>query len=86
MIFRTAKSYEAEILWLRAQLERAHERIDRLTEGLARKNGGELIMPQAPLPRFDPGPYREKEKSSGWWDTVKPTPPASPKTSGGKSK
>ena len=85
MFSRYTKALAAEVLWLRSQLEKDRERIDRLTEALAKKSELNLVMPQAPLPNFSTG-HVEREKSSGWFDTKPPSPPARPKTSGGNVK
>lgn len=85
MFSRYTKSLAAEVLWLRTQLEKDRERIDRLTEALAKKNDLNIVMPQAALPVYATG-HIEKEKSSGWFDMKPPVSPVSPKTSGGNSK
>lgn len=86
---RYSKALAAEVLWLRSQLEKDRERIDRLTEALAKKNDLNIVMPQAPLPVYSTG-HIEKEKSSGWFDTKPPVSPVSPRNSaqnsGGNSK
>jgi hypothetical protein len=60
----------------REDLRKANERIDRLTEALARKSDVSLFMPQAPIPELR---QHVLEKSSGWFDN-KPIPVIPPKS------
>lgn len=62
---RTSIALAKEVEWLRRQLEKSQERIDRLTEAVARKEGTPIYMPQAELPKFV---SNAPEKSPGWWD------------------
>ena len=57
------------------ELREHQERIDRLTEALARKEGQVIVrMPHIHLPEFDDRPA--PEKGSGWFDQkANPLPP-----------
>ena len=57
------------------QLRENQERIDRLVEAVARKDGGVSVqMPRVRLPEFDDKPA--PEKGEGWFDRkVNPLPP-----------
>jgi len=70
----------------RAQLAKDRERIDRLTEALARKEQVPLVMPQATCVAVYPfgGTPQITERSSGWYDTVPPKAPTEPKLGGTK--
>lgn len=68
------KVLSEELAAKRAELAKANERIDRLTEALARKAEIPLYMPQAPISELQ----HALEKSSGWFDTqVRVIPPTS---------
>lgn len=56
-------------------LREHQERIDRLVEAVARKDGGVSVrMPQIHLPQFDDKP--PAEKGAGWFDQkANPLPP-----------
>lgn len=62
----------------RMEAKRDRERIDRLTEALARKEQVPLMMPQATrvavYPFGQAGSPHIPEPSSGWYDTVPPKP------------
>lgn len=83
---RIEKALAAEVEYLRHLLERAHERIDRLTEAVSHKSDIPLVMPQTPvnLPEFVG--HQPLEKSAGWFDkhAIPALPPKKP--SGGSSK
>ena len=71
------KALALEVEWLRRQLEKKDERIDRLTEALAKIAEVPLVMPQTPEPLTThvrrAAQAQVIEKSSGWFDT-KPAP------------
>ena len=58
----------AEMASKEKHLQKAYERIDRLTEALSASKHIPLIMPQAELPKFEPA--KVLEKSSGWFDNI----------------
>jgi hypothetical protein len=61
------------------ELRENQERIDRLVEAVARKDGGVSVqMPRLKLPEFDDKP--PAEKGSGWFDQkCNPLPPGGTK-------
>lgn len=68
MFGKFEKYLAAENLWLRSQLEKSQERIDRLTEALAKKNELSLVMPQTPVQMPEFVGHHPLEKSPGWFD------------------
>jgi hypothetical protein len=80
------KVIEGTISAQREDLRMAHERIDRLTEALSKREQIPLIMPQTvhPIPQ-NALPSFGLENSPGWFDVRRPVPPTPPKV-GGNSK
>jgi len=68
----------------RFDLRKANERIDRLTEAVAKRNDLQIVMPQTQLPQVYAAPSKEIEKGSGWFDTRPAVPPVAPKSGGSK--
>jgi hypothetical protein len=72
------------IKYQREQLAKERERVDRLTEAVARKEQVPLVMPQAPSVAVYPKGTQSLEKGSGYFDVRRPEPPKTPEVHGGK--
>jgi len=80
---RVEKALASEIEFLRRKLEQEQERCNRLIEALAEVSNVKIVMPQATREeRTLAVASFAREKSSGYFDTIKPAPPK--ENNGGK--